>query len=347
MVRVDGFMRVAQDARQEGRNLFPENYLDEDAEIDDYSAWVTGATNDFENALSGNYETAPPMLAAPPLAPAIGGFPTSTTLPTPAGATTQQLRSRGVYIDYLRDDLRVAIDCLRALPDSGEASDCDSATIQFDRTGSKNVLEVIPFFDVQLTWLNRWTESPANVPVDTTHEPVETDNAHSRGIASKSAIGTSQVYATGHRGNIGWTDTDPVDPNFASQLTSAQLAVESVSGTPPPPPGSIVIAGLITSGVNGLKATDVQVEGTNANCNRTPDGYSCQVSTAATNARLKVFGYKKANLVLAACSATLSPTSSGTDANGRGFTVFDLSPSPPLDPAVSHDVSIQQGGCSL
>lgn len=347
MVRVDGFMRVAQDARQEGRNLFPENYLDEDAEIDDYSSWVTTATNSFENALAGDYETMPPSLAPPPLAPADGGFPTSTTLPTATGATTQQLRSRGVYIDYMRDDLRVAIDCLRALPESGEASDCDSDTIQFDRTGSKNVLEVIPFFDVQLTWLNRWTESPANVPVDTTNEPVLTDNAHSRGVASKNAVGNSQVYATGHRGNIGWTDTDPIDPNFSAQLSSAQLQVESVSGTPPPPPGTLVINGLISSGVNGLKATDVQVVGVNANCNRSPNGYSCQFSSSATGVELKVFGYKKAGFTLAACSATLSQTSSGTDANGRGFAYFLLSPSPALDPAVSHDITIQQGGCSL
>lgn len=346
MIRVDGFMRVAQDARQEGRNLFPEDYLDEEAEVDDYSEWVTTSVNSFENALAGDYETAPPSLAAPPQAPAEGGFPTSTTLPTPTSASTQQLRSRGVYVDYLRDDLRTAIDCLRTLPDSGEASDCDSDTIQFDRTGSKNVLEVIPFFDVQLTWLNRWTENPANVPVDTTNEPVLTDNAHSRGVASKSTIGTSQVFATGHRGNIGWTDTDPIDPNFSSQLASAQLTVQSVTGTPPPPPGTMVIGGLITTGVNGLKATDVQVVGTNANCNRSPNGYSCQFGALATGVELKVFGYKKQGLTLSACSSTLSRTSSGTDANGRGFAFFLLSPTPALDPAVSHNIWIQEGSCS-
>ena len=346
LVRVDGFMRVAQDMRQEGRNAFPENYLDESSEIGDYSSWATTAVNSFENALTDGYETAPVALASPPLAPADGGFPTGTTLPTAASAETQQLRSRGVYVDYMSDDLRTAIDCLRTLPDGGVATDCDTGDVIFDRTGSANVLEVIPFYDVQLTSLNRWTESPANTPVDTTNETVATNNAHSRGLASYSTTGTSVVSATGHRGNLGLTDTDPIDPNFSGWLSSASLNVEATGGTPPPAPGSIVISGTIVSGVNGLKASDISVEGSNANCNRTPNGYACEFSGTATPVTLKVYGYKKAGLTLAACSATMSQTSSGTDANGRGFAIFDLYPSPPLDGTVSHDISIQEGACS-
>ena len=45
--------------------------------------------------------------------PAVGGFPSSTSIPTTLGAASQQLRSRGIYIDYMSDDLRTAIDCLR------------------------------------------------------------------------------------------------------------------------------------------------------------------------------------------------------------------------------------------
>ena len=183
MIRVDGFMRVGQDFRQEEVNVFPEDFLDEESEVNDYSDWVTSSINLFENALNGDYELTPLTFPSPPLAPAEGGFPSATSLPTSLAATTQQLRSRGVYIDYLREDLRTAIDCLRMLPETGKAPDCDSDTIQFDKNTSTNVLELIPFFDVQLTWLNRWSESPSNQPVDTTNEPVLTDNEHSRGIA--------------------------------------------------------------------------------------------------------------------------------------------------------------------
>jgi type II secretory pathway pseudopilin PulG len=346
MVRVDGFMRVGQDFRQEGRNVFPEDYLNETPEVDDYSSWVTSSTNLFENALTDGYESAPLTLPSPPLAPAVGGFPTITTLPTSLGADTQQLRSRGIYIDYMRDDLRLAIDCLRILPDGSDASDCDSDTIQFDKNTSTNVLELIPFFDVQLTWLNRWSESPANVPVDTTNEPVLTDNAHSRGIASNSSgSGDSTVRASGHKGNLGLTDTDPIDPGFSTQVRSASLTVSALSGDPEPIPGNVIIRGTISSGVPGMRATDIQIEGDQANCNRLPDGYICELSSSASDVTLKVFNYKKVNTILAACSTTLSQLSSGTDANGRGFAYFNLSPSPALDTAIFHDISIQADGC--
>jgi len=345
MIRVDGFMRVGQDFRQEGRNAFPENYLDETNEVDDYSAWVTSSTNLFENALSGNYESSPLNLPSPPLAPATGGFPTSTSIPTTLGASTQQLRSRGVYIDYLSDDLRIAIDCLRILPDDGVAADCDNDSIQFDVNGSTNVLEIIPFFDVQLTWLNRWSESPANQPVDTTNEPVLTDNAHSRGIASNTVgSGSATVTATGHAGNLGLTDTDPVDPGFSSQLRSASLVVNALTGNPPPVVGNVIIRGGITSGVPGLRATDIQIVGTNANCNRLPDGFACEFSSSVSDVTLKIYNYKKQSLVLAACSATLSQVSSGTDATGRGFTYFSLTVA--LDSSVEHNISIQADACN-
>ena len=346
MVRVDGFMRVGQDFRQERLNVFPENFLDETAEVEDYSTWVTTNMNLFENALNGDYEATPLSFPSPPLAPAEGGFPTATTLPTSLGASTQQLRSRGLYIDYLSEGLRTAIDCLRVLPEAGIATDCDSETIQFDKNTSTNVLELIPFFDIQLTWLNRWSESPANQPVDTTNEPVLTDNQHSRGVASNTVgNGSSTVTAAGHRGNLGLTDTDPVDPGFAGQIRDATLKVNASTDTPPPASGNIIIRGLISSGVAGLKATDIQVEGVQANCNRLPDGFACEISASATEASIKIFGYKKQNAVLAACSATLSPLSSGTDANGRGFTYFNLLPSPALNADVSHNISIQRDAC--
>jgi Tfp pilus assembly protein PilV len=344
MIRVDGFMRVGQDFRQESRNVFPEDYLNETAEVDDYSSWITTSINLFENALSGDYESSPLSFPSPPLAPAVGGFPTSTTLPTTLGTDTQQLRSRGVYVDYMRDDLRSVIDCLRALPADGLATDCDNDTIQFDKNTSTNVLEVMPFFDVQLTWLNRWSENPVNAPVDTSNEPVLTDNAHSRGVASNTTgSGTSTVKAAGHKGNLGLTDTDPIDPGFSSQIRSATLVVEALTGNPPPVPGNMIVNGVITSGVPGLRATDIQIEGSNANCNRTPDGYICEFLSTEPDVTLKIYNYKKQNTILAACSATLTSLSSGVDANGRGFTYFGLTAS--LDPDTGHNVSIQADGC--
>lgn len=346
MVRVDGFMRIAQDIRQEGKNAFPENFLDEDAELEDYSDWVTGSVDAFENVLAGNYETSPPSLASPPQAPDAGGFPVSTTLPTLLGQESQQLRSRGVYVDYLSDDLRTVLDCVRALPAGDPVTACSAGAVVFDRAIPGGVLEIIPFFDVQLTWLDRWSETPANDPVDTSNEPVQTENAHSRGVATLSgSSGTSVVAASGHRGNPGLTDTDPVAPGFDAGVRTATLEVAALTAAPPPPAGTIVISGTISSGVPGLRATDIEVAGSNANCNRLPDGYACEFSNAVSPVTITISGYKKQGQVLAACSLTLSAVSNGVDANGRGFAVFDLVPVPALDPALSHDIWVQADGC--
>ncbi len=102
---------------------------------------------------------------------------------TGLAATTQQLRSRGVYIDYLSSDLRTVL--ANCIGDKGpDDADCKSGDVVLDRTGSINPLELIPFFDVQMTKLNRWNETPVpNIPVDTTNEPLANNSTHSRGVA--------------------------------------------------------------------------------------------------------------------------------------------------------------------
>ena len=59
LVRKDGFFKVAQDFRQEDLHVFPDNFLDEIGEVEDYSIYVTNAANAFENATYPDYETNP------------------------------------------------------------------------------------------------------------------------------------------------------------------------------------------------------------------------------------------------------------------------------------------------
>ena len=132
MIRIDGFFKLAQDFRQEDAYTFPEDFLDDTGEVDTYSTYVTTAANNYENATYPDYEATPPCIggaegnATCVLAPnygepydvveppvlAEGEFPVWTTLPLD-GEAEQQLRSRGIYIDYLSYDLRTVIDCLR------------------------------------------------------------------------------------------------------------------------------------------------------------------------------------------------------------------------------------------
>ena len=363
LVRKDGFFRVAQDFRQEDLHVFPEDFLDDDGEIDTYSAYVTGAADAFEDAALLDYETDPPCIGGPspcvaeptygadfPVALVAGEFPVWTPLVNPAD--DQQLRSRGVYVDYLSFDVREVIGCLRA---GDPIESCSEGDVILDRTMSANILEIIPFFDVQLTWLHRWNETPTNMPVDTTNEGLESDNTHSRGLASRNAIGCSDVESKGHRGNLGFTDTASIDNNFIANLRESIIDVESLD------PGGLspcaltglepVVIGEISETVNGLQVTDIEVQGLNgALCDRTPTGFECTVSDFAVDPRVKVFGYGKNGSNRWACMLGANRLDeffqdhTDDDAN----TIFNLFTA--IDPqpdGTGYDVNVQSNSCPI
>jgi prepilin-type N-terminal cleavage/methylation domain-containing protein len=362
LVRRDGFFRVAQDFRQEDLHIFPADFLDDPAEVMTYSDYVTAAVDAFEAATAPDYEPNPPCIGAPgcemeptygaayPVPLQAGEFPTWTPLPL-GGIDRQQLRSRGVYIDYLSYDMREVVDCLRV---GGDEESCKEGDVELDRTMSTNVLEIVPFFDVQLTWLFRWNETPTNTPVDTTNEGLETENTHSRGIATRDAFGCSDVESKGHRGNLGFTDTAPIDGNFVANLRETIIDVESLDagGLSPCLPlvgNEPVVVGEITETVPGLKVTDIEVVGQGgALCDRTPTGYECTVTAAAVNPAIKLFGYGKDNFNRWACMfgldllAVIEDEKAGADA----FAIFALStefdPQPDGD---GYDINIEPNAC--
>jgi hypothetical protein len=320
LVRKDGYWRAAQDLRREVLAVFPFDYLDNSSEVADYSGYVTDGVLSFVTSANENYPQASPLPALP--APASERFPSRTTVPTYQGIDSQQLRSRGIYIDYLSTDLREVISCLRSGFTPTSCSQLEGNDIALDRVSGNNVLELVPFFDVQLTWLTRWTESPANDPVEVTNEALATGNTHSRGVASRGGgAGVATVYATGHKGNLGLTDTDPIDPRFDAETTAAQLLVEALTSNPPPPAQTVEIVGVIASGVSGVQATKIEIEASDALCNRTPVGFSCWISGGSPT--LTISNYKKQNTNMAGCSDTLRTTNQSTTASNP-TTTFSL-----------------------
>ena len=362
LVRKDGFFKVAQDFRQEDLHVFPGDFLDEPAEVEDYSDYVTSAANAFEAATYPDYETGPPCIGdvSPCVAaPTMGGsYPTAlqddelpswTRLPL-NGSDTQQLRTRGVYIDYLSSDMRTVVDCLRA---GGDADSCKTGDVVLDRTGTTNLLEIIPFFDVQLTSLYRWNEAPTNTPVDTTNEGLEDLNTHSRGLASRDDYGCSTVQSRGHRGNLGFTDTAPVDPSYYDNLELATISVQSLNDlngggcAPPGEPGLRSIRGTIGETVNGLRVTDIEVRGVNGVlCDRTPDGFECYVQDGAINPRMDIYGYDKSGQDRWACLTGNYLVLDSEVVNGIGArAIFSLLGDP--DPSGSgYNINIQSSACN-
>jgi prepilin-type N-terminal cleavage/methylation domain-containing protein len=338
LIRKDGFFRVAQDLRQEGMNNFPASYLDELSEVSQYSSYVTAAVSQYEADVGGTnlYELLDPplQLTEPASMPTPLVFPASTfgtaSLMQTGGTIEQQLRSRGIYLDYMSDDLRAKINCMDLV---GDGDTCNVPNVT-------TALEIIPFYDVQLTWLSRWNESPNNNPVDVTNETIQSANSHSRGKASlELGFGFSTDSAAAHKGNLGLTATDPIDPNYLSDEKIQYLYTLAQDPNSPPPLSTIVISGRITSAVSGIKAADVEIAATGAQCDRTNTGYECILIIGAINPRLTVSNYDKANKLLLGCSLVLNVHGNWNGASS--WTRFNL----PNITTPDADIVIKEDSC--
>lgn len=342
MVRKDGFFRVAQDLRQEGLNSFPANYLDDSSEIDVYSSYVTAAVKGYETAIgpTAPYEFSGVDLALPgEMVPAVvfpaSSYANATQMSDQNGVTEQQLRSRGIYLDYMSDELRVKINCLELYND-GEA--CEVPQVS-------SALEIIPFYDVQLTWLSRWNETPSNYPIDVSNQAIADNNLHSRGLATLVAgFGYSTISAAVHTGNLGLTGTDPIDTRYVSDEAKYNLYAKAVDPSAPPTLSTITINGSILSAIPGLKAADVEILASEAQCDRTSTGFECVVEEGAKSPSLKIYNYDKAGKEVFACSneLALEPPREHVSINGSGsWTNFSLDVAGP----VTTDIVIKEGGC--
>ena len=348
MIRQDGFWRIAQNLRQEVLNAFPADYLDDPDEVSVYSGYVTDAVSAYEfDTDTGNgtnptnpYEAFPPILTRPEnMEPALvwpaSTYGNPTDMPTAGGDTEQQLRTRGVYLDYMSDVLRARINCL---DNDGAGEDCEVPDVN-------SALEIIPFYDVQLTWLARWNETPNNNPIDVTNEAIANDNGHDRGKASLQAgFGYSTVNSAVHKGNLGLTGTDPIDPWYAAETDNYNLYALAVDFSSPPPLSGDIVSGDILSSVGGVKAADVEIVATGAQCDRTLTGFECVIESEATNPRLTVSNYFRPNTVLLACSEVLQPNGtehSSGDSVEQNWTRFNL----PMETTLDVTIIIKENSC--
>jgi len=238
----------------------------------------------------------------------------------PDGISEQQLRSRGIYIDYMTDELREKINCLD-LKRSGDECGAPQVT---------TALEIIPFYDVQLTWLARWNETQNNYPVDVMNEAIADDNTHKRGIAKlTSGSGGSKVTSSIHGRNLGLTGTDPIDPMYGMQTKQSDLFIRVLDSSPKPPLSGITVVGSITSAVPGVRASDVEIEGNGSLCDRTLTGFECSNISGEKAPYIAVFNYYKQNRTLLACSLYPGlvdlPPREFVATNGNNKSKFSLS----------------------
>ena len=341
LVRKDGFFRVAQDLRQEGLNSFPANFLDDTAEVEVYSDYVRAAVTGFEAQLGTenlSYESSPPSLATPTATGVIfpaSSYANATVMSSATGITEQQLRSRGIYIDFMSRELRCRINKLQGNSNVDECEVPENVT---------TALEIMPFYDVQLTWLSRWTETPSNNPIDVSNEAIQDDNSHSRGLATlENGFGYSALNAQVHGGNLGLTGTDPIDIRFGSEVESYNLYAKAVDPNAPPELSGIQVNGEITSAVPGLKAADVEITPTDAQCDRTLTGFKCFIEEGATDPRIRVDNYFKQGKDLYACSPELGLAlrERSRDNPAGNYAIFNL----PTVVSTNVTIVIKEDGC--
>jgi len=250
LIRKDGFFRVAQDFNLQNQTAFPENYLNDGSEVDDYSTEVSGAATDFfvdGTAFPADFTSL--------------GFEGSDTdtrsdLPTAANSDSQQLRSRGIYADEVSSELA---DNLEYCFGIGGSVDDDLCTAK----AAQSALEIFPFFDVQLTKLSRWTTTQLDDPVSVTNEEIENNNTHSRAVAALagSRIGGSVAHSEIETGNVGLVSILPIANEPAANYSQADLYLTAGGDdTEPPPSGNPTITGTLNfaSGTSDPAAATIQ-----------------------------------------------------------------------------------------
>jgi len=315
LIRKDGFFRVAQEFSLESLNGFPEDFLNESAEIEVYSEWVTSAVTQHYN--SGTSPLTGPTTPFP------GDTTSPTNLPTPTSAISQQLRSRGIYTDNLSAEAQIIVDCMANGGAIGDGNNISGDNCE--APGAQTILEILPFFDVQTTFLARWTESEPDNPVDATNEELKSNNGHSRGKASLAGgeIGKSIVHNKIETGNIGLIGT--VSIGGSNQFSEADVHITATgSDVPPLPSGNPAVSGSITAQGGTSDAAIVSVSGADASCTKpTNSTFFCEITGGSPT--LTISNYYSSKFILVACSAELGP---GVITIGTSFltnrTVFQL-----------------------
>ena len=296
-VRKDGFFRLTQDFRLEGLNTFAGDYLITTDQVADYSAYVIGEVyvkDDLDTYVPAAIDIGdgyqlhadhPTLDTAPRTAqgdtPVTGDLTLGyTTLPTTVGTDYQQLRGRSIYIDNMSSDLRDTIECIEGKTEAelllADPDVCDHGDVVLDQTGSFNILELLPFFEIQTTYLNDWQKKSGLHYFSLTNETITTSDAngptHSRGkVENQSDPGADMVKAIAYRGVTGLTASDPISaikyllPTPASGWKPGTIEVDT--GLAAPLPDGKIVRMTLSSEVPGLKASNVGFIATNDACN--------------------------------------------------------------------------------
>ena len=284
-IRKDGFFKLATDLSLENLDVVRASYP---ADFNDvYSTSVIDFVTDFSSMISppdypsivpdGNYSSSAP-----------GIFLASLGSQKPA-------MSRGIYVDYMPDDLVKKIKCLQA----GEiGSYSDFCSVLRDPTW----LEIMPFFDVDLTSLSNWNRESTAITVSNSPISDIESSRFSRGvveIAQQHFDVVTHVTASIEQSNSGLTDTNPIDPDDELEDSDNISVVVWIGGSPEA--AGVLVQGNIYAGSNKVNVETVRVRQNppNVACEidtitegrSTQKTYSCDLSPSPANGTVTITDY--------------------------------------------------------
>jgi type IV pilus modification protein PilV len=255
-IRKDGLFRLTSDLSIQNLDVVKATFPV--YSNSDYSTSVVNFVTDFTDLLSlPDYPSSLPDPTYSSNAPGI--FLDNSGVVVPA-------MSRAIYVDYITDDLLKKIKCLKA-NDTGIYSDyCD---LLKDPTW----LEIMPFFDVGVTFLANWNRGSSAITV--TNSPIsDIDSASfSRGkvqLAQDHFDVVTDVTASIELSNSGLTDTNPIDPDDELEA-SEDIPVWIVIGGSLPAAGALV-SGDILAGSNKVNVETVRIR-------QNPPDMDCEIIT--------------------------------------------------------------------
>lgn len=248
--RIDGNWRVMQDWRVANVKTIPESTLTNPTTLAGYQDYVKQYVKDYVDTIPTDGNNSGAIIPSTIWA----DEPNSLTL---ALNGQIQLGNRALYIDFM-----------------------DSSWVNYIKSTKTNsgysddVLQLIPFYEVNITKLSNWSSQNPNLAgADNDpdfNEPLEDNNQHGRGLVTAHAAGDTGIKSTIEMSNTGLTDTGPVDPQDANIVASTDFSASdtngrsdsltvSISGTPPPSPTKTISGSITLSNNTDITLSDVIV----------------------------------------------------------------------------------------
>lgn len=295
VIRVGGRLHVAVDGHQNNMMVTALNPAQDGFQqtnfIERYSGFVQDYAEEAVTSRPAGYPAAPTKLSGPSdgLKTAYQDILEPSALDYASSSTDRKLLAFGLYIDYLSPETIQAFQCAVAGNDNG---DCKGL-------GTRDPLEYIPFYAVNLASLGKWETTPHEeiVNIDGATYNNQGRLATQGGLA-KWGSGSSQDPVPGKEeiniSNSGLTATVPIDLDDASTTSFVTDTINflKAAGVPTNTPKSLIVKVAESSTIT------LQKIGVSSPAGTTPCDYSakdasstCTVKASDTSTTVRFSNY--------------------------------------------------------